>query len=241
MPIGPFRTHTHGVNVAALAARFEAGAEVTPEALLAARVLRTLRHPVKILGDGELDDRADRARARLLGRRAQEDRGRRRHRRRDRRRGRAVATRARPGQARRGRGARRRGRRAEAEERRTTDDDDEADAPADGRRRERRAPAGPTRAPRATRPDGRAAEHLARARFAAPAGLHLRDHRALPRRLVAADAGRQHGVAARRSSATAPTARSSASSTSSPAARSRTSRCSRSGSCRTSRPRSSCS
>ncbi len=54
MPIGPFRTYTHGVNVAALAARFEAGAEVTPEALLAARVLRTLRHPVKILGDGEI-------------------------------------------------------------------------------------------------------------------------------------------------------------------------------------------
>jgi large subunit ribosomal protein L15 len=55
MPIGPFRTFTHGVNVSSLAARFEAGAEVTPEALLAARVLRTLRHPIKILGDGEID------------------------------------------------------------------------------------------------------------------------------------------------------------------------------------------
>ncbi len=55
MPIGPFRTYTHGVNVSALAARFEAGAEVTPEALIAAHVLRTLRHPVKILGDGDLD------------------------------------------------------------------------------------------------------------------------------------------------------------------------------------------
>jgi large subunit ribosomal protein L15 len=54
MPVGPFRTFTHGVNVSSLAARFEAGAEVTPEALLAARVLRTLRHPVKILGDGEI-------------------------------------------------------------------------------------------------------------------------------------------------------------------------------------------
>jgi ribosomal protein L15 len=54
MPIGPFRTFTHGVNVSSLAQRFEAGAEVTPETLLAARVLRTLRHPVKILGDGEL-------------------------------------------------------------------------------------------------------------------------------------------------------------------------------------------
>src|SRR3954452_13920833 len=55
MPIGPFRTYTHGVNVAAIAERFEAGAEVTPEALLAARVLRTLKHPVKILGDGEIE------------------------------------------------------------------------------------------------------------------------------------------------------------------------------------------
>jgi len=54
MPVGPFRTFTHGVNVSSLAARVEAGAEVTPEALLAARVLRTLRHPVKILGDGEI-------------------------------------------------------------------------------------------------------------------------------------------------------------------------------------------
>jgi hypothetical protein len=54
MPVGPFRTFTHGVNVSSLAERFEAGAEVTPETLLAARVLRTLRHPVKILGDGEI-------------------------------------------------------------------------------------------------------------------------------------------------------------------------------------------
>src|SRR6476661_1361801 len=38
MPIGPCRTYTHGVNLSALAARFEAGAEVTPETLLAARV-----------------------------------------------------------------------------------------------------------------------------------------------------------------------------------------------------------
>ena len=53
MPIGPFRTATHGVNVSALAS-FEAGAEVTPETLVAARVLRNLRHPVKILGDGEI-------------------------------------------------------------------------------------------------------------------------------------------------------------------------------------------
>jgi large subunit ribosomal protein L15 len=54
MPMGPFRTFTQGVNVSVLAARFEQGAEVTPETLLAVGVLRHLRHPVKILGDGEL-------------------------------------------------------------------------------------------------------------------------------------------------------------------------------------------
>jgi large subunit ribosomal protein L15 len=54
MPMGPFRTFTQGVNVSVLAARFEQGAEVTPETLLAMGVLRHLRHPVKILGDGEL-------------------------------------------------------------------------------------------------------------------------------------------------------------------------------------------
>src|SRR6195952_3578213 len=46
MPIEPFRTHTHGVNVGSLAG-FEAGAEVTPEALLAGPVLRTINPPVK--------------------------------------------------------------------------------------------------------------------------------------------------------------------------------------------------
>jgi large subunit ribosomal protein L15 len=54
MPMGPFRTFTQGVNVSVLAARFEKGAEVTPETLLAMGVLRHLHHPVKILGDGEL-------------------------------------------------------------------------------------------------------------------------------------------------------------------------------------------
>jgi large subunit ribosomal protein L15 len=54
MPFGPFRTHTQGVNVRDLARRFEAGAEVTPETLLSAGVLRHLRHPVKILGQGDL-------------------------------------------------------------------------------------------------------------------------------------------------------------------------------------------
>jgi large subunit ribosomal protein L15 len=53
MPMGPFRTHTTPVNVGALE-RFDAGVEVTPDLLKAAGVVRTLRHPVKILGDGEL-------------------------------------------------------------------------------------------------------------------------------------------------------------------------------------------
>jgi large subunit ribosomal protein L15 len=53
MPFEPFRTHTQPVNVAALEERFEAGAEVTPETLRAAG-LATRRHPVKILGNGEL-------------------------------------------------------------------------------------------------------------------------------------------------------------------------------------------
>src|ERR1700754_2160183 len=54
MPFGPFRTTTQGVNVRDLAKRFEAGAEVTPQTLLAVGLLRHLRHPVKILGGGEL-------------------------------------------------------------------------------------------------------------------------------------------------------------------------------------------
>jgi large subunit ribosomal protein L15 len=53
MPMGPFRTHTTPVNVRDLA-RFDAGTEVTPELLKQAGVVRSLKHPVKVLGDGEL-------------------------------------------------------------------------------------------------------------------------------------------------------------------------------------------
>jgi large subunit ribosomal protein L15 len=53
MPFEPFRTHTQPVNVADLQARFEAGAEVTPEALRAAGLAKR-RHPVKVLGRGEI-------------------------------------------------------------------------------------------------------------------------------------------------------------------------------------------
>jgi ribosomal protein L15 len=54
MPIGPFRTSTWSVNVRDLEKRFAAGAEVTPEALAAAGLIRNLRRDVKILGHGEL-------------------------------------------------------------------------------------------------------------------------------------------------------------------------------------------
>src|SRR4051794_28329745 len=54
MPVGPFRTSTQPVNLRDLEARFDAGAEVTPEALVAVRLLKNTKIDVKILGDGEL-------------------------------------------------------------------------------------------------------------------------------------------------------------------------------------------
>src|SRR4051794_14105771 len=54
MPFEPFRTHTQPVNLADLEARFEAGAEVTPESLKAAGLATRRDVPVKILGRGEL-------------------------------------------------------------------------------------------------------------------------------------------------------------------------------------------
>jgi len=53
MPIGPFRTSTIPVNVAALD-RFDAGAEVTPESLVEAGVIKNTKVDVKILGNGEI-------------------------------------------------------------------------------------------------------------------------------------------------------------------------------------------
>jgi len=53
MPIGPFRTSTQPVNVRDLE-RFEAGAEVTPEALVEKRVIKNTRTDVKLLGVGEV-------------------------------------------------------------------------------------------------------------------------------------------------------------------------------------------
>jgi hypothetical protein len=53
MPIGPFRTHSQPVNVGDLA-RFDAGAEVTPESLKEQGLIRSLRKDVKLLGTGKL-------------------------------------------------------------------------------------------------------------------------------------------------------------------------------------------
>jgi large subunit ribosomal protein L15 len=54
MPIGPFRTTTYAVNVRDLEAKFDAGAEVTVEALAAAGLVKSSRGDVKILGQGDL-------------------------------------------------------------------------------------------------------------------------------------------------------------------------------------------
>jgi large subunit ribosomal protein L15 len=53
MPFEPFRTHTQPVNVSDLEARFDGGGDVTPESLREAG-LATRRHPVKVLGRGEI-------------------------------------------------------------------------------------------------------------------------------------------------------------------------------------------
>jgi large subunit ribosomal protein L15 len=54
MPIGPFRTYNQPVNVRDLEQRFEAGADVTLEALKKAGLIAKLSVDVKVLGEGEL-------------------------------------------------------------------------------------------------------------------------------------------------------------------------------------------
>ena len=49
-----FRTEYSVVKIGKLN-MFEAGSEVTPERLVAAGVVKSLRHPIKILGDGEIN------------------------------------------------------------------------------------------------------------------------------------------------------------------------------------------
>jgi large subunit ribosomal protein L15 len=53
MPFEQFRTRTQPVNVADLDARFDAGAEVTPDSLRSAGLAKR-SDPVKVLGRGEL-------------------------------------------------------------------------------------------------------------------------------------------------------------------------------------------
>jgi large subunit ribosomal protein L15 len=54
MPFEPFRTHTQAVNLQDLDARFDSGAEVTLEALVAKRLGTRKGIPVKILAKGEI-------------------------------------------------------------------------------------------------------------------------------------------------------------------------------------------
>jgi large subunit ribosomal protein L15 len=54
MPFEPFRTHTQPVNLSDLEARFDAGAEVTPDTLKAAGLATRRDVPVKILARGEI-------------------------------------------------------------------------------------------------------------------------------------------------------------------------------------------
>jgi large subunit ribosomal protein L15 len=54
MPFEMFRTHTQGVNVQDLEARFDKGAEVTLEALKATGLAKKADVPVKILAKGEI-------------------------------------------------------------------------------------------------------------------------------------------------------------------------------------------
>jgi large subunit ribosomal protein L15 len=54
MPIGPFRTYSQPINLRDLEARFDVGAEVSPEALVEKGLLKHTRVDVKILGSGEL-------------------------------------------------------------------------------------------------------------------------------------------------------------------------------------------
>jgi len=54
MPMGPFRTQTEITNVGAIAEKFPAGTEVTPEMLVQSGLLSRIKHPIKILGEGDL-------------------------------------------------------------------------------------------------------------------------------------------------------------------------------------------
>ncbi len=52
--INIFRTEYSIVNISKLNI-FEPGSEVTPDKLVAARIVKSLRHPIKILADGDIN------------------------------------------------------------------------------------------------------------------------------------------------------------------------------------------
>ena len=54
MPMGPFRTQTEIVNIGDVAEKFPAGTEVTPEMLVACGLLSRIKHPLKVLGEGDI-------------------------------------------------------------------------------------------------------------------------------------------------------------------------------------------
>ena len=49
-----FAKHFSIVNLAGLEEKYESGAHVTPQSMLEVGLIRHLRHPVKVLGNGEL-------------------------------------------------------------------------------------------------------------------------------------------------------------------------------------------
>ena len=210
------------VNLRDLEARFEAGAEVTPETLVSRRADQEhARSTSRSSARASCTKKLSVTRARLLEDRAGEDRGRRRHRRRG-----CAASRSRRSRKRPEAPPRRRGRRGGG---------DVDERPRPPRRQHRTRPARRRRLMLSWLANAWRVPELRRRLLFTAFVLA-----ALPARLVDPGAGRRLGRD-RRATSTATAARSSACSTSSRAARSRGSRSSRSGSCRTSRPRSSSS
>ena len=80
MPFEPFRTHTQAVNLVDLERRFDAGAEVTLEALQAHGLAQAQGRPGQGPRQGRADQEAHGPRARLQRVRARGDRGGGRHR-----------------------------------------------------------------------------------------------------------------------------------------------------------------
>ena len=75
MPMGPHRTSTQPVNVAALEERFDAGAEVTLEALVEKGLIKQHAHRREAARPRRPEQEAQHHRARRLRERAREDRG----------------------------------------------------------------------------------------------------------------------------------------------------------------------